>query len=219
MRNEEFIESIRLNGEEWRDVVGYEGLYAVSSLGRVASLCKKLNRASKSGNAYAAFSTPKLLKPHISNRGYWAVMLTRNYKREMRYVHRLVAESFIPNPNNNPQVDHIDTNRLNSCMDNLRWCTQSENNLNEITNQKFRKARANKGSSHKCKPIVSIAPNGDVTNYKSITSVQDDGHIREKVLSCLGGRNRTHHGLKWMYLPDYESLVSMSKNSTELPSD
>lgn len=215
MTNEEFIESIRLKGEEWRDVVGYEGYYMVSSLGRVISTCKKLNRRSKSGNQYTIVSHPRLLKQQISNRGYYIVMLTNNYKRDMSYVHRLVAEAFIPNPNHKPQVDHIDTNRLNSRIDNLRWCTQSENNLNEVSNNKFRKSRTGKSATYKWIPIVSISTSGTITHYNNITSVQCDGHLRESVTKCLKGKRLTHHCLKWMYLSDYEFLISMSKNSTE----
>lgn len=219
MINEEFIESIRLEGEEWRDVVGYEGLYAVSTLGRVISLYRELNGVSKSGKVFTNIHNPQLLKTQISNRGYWVVMLTVNYGRKMKYVHRLVAEAFLPNPYNKPQIDHIDTNRLNPRLNNLRWCSQRENNLNENTVAKLRKSKTGCPMPSKWVPVVSIAPNGHVIHYKNIASVQDDGHSRTMVSGCLRGKYATHHGLKWMYLSDYETLVSMSKNSADPSAD
>lgn len=189
----------------------------ISSYARIISLSKKLRRISKSGKEYFSTSAPSLLKQHISNRGYYTVMLTHNYTRTMKYIHRLVAEAFIPNEKNLPQIDHIDANRLNSKSDNLRWCNQSQNNLNTISSK--RRSQSTKGKQHEYswKPIVSISLDNKVTHYKNISSVVYDGHIRVKVLACLSKRAKRHHGLLWMYESDYKTLVNMSKNSTEPP--
>lgn len=72
----------------------------------------------------------KLLKQKIDRKGYNHINLSKNNNSKSFQVHRLVALHFIDNPNNKPQVDHIDNNPSNNCVNNLRWCTQSENNMN-----------------------------------------------------------------------------------------
>lgn len=100
--------------EEWRKIVGYEGLYEVSSLGRVRSLDKydSINR----------FYEGRILKLFADRLGYLSVVLYSNSKRKHYLVHRLVAEAFILNPDNLPQVNHRDENPSNDNVDNLEWC-------------------------------------------------------------------------------------------------
>lgn len=100
--------------EEWRPVVGYEGLYEVSSYGRVRSLDKydSMNR----------FLRGRILRLFTDGLGYLRAQLYSNSKRKSFLVHRLVAEAFIPNPDNLPQVNHIDENPSNDNVDNLEWC-------------------------------------------------------------------------------------------------
>lgn len=99
--------------EIWKDIAGYEGLYQVSNRGRVKSLPR--NGTSKS---------EKLLNLHKDSKGSYNVSLSKNGKRKIAYVHRLVAEAFLPNPDNLPQVFHIDGNPANNDVNNLYWCTQ-----------------------------------------------------------------------------------------------
>jgi hypothetical protein len=101
--------------EEWRPVVGFEGRYQVSNLGRVKSI--NIANTRKSG----------ILKSEKSRDGYYQVTLTINGNRLHTGVHRLVAMAFIPNPDNLPQVNHIDEDKTNNCADNLEWCTQHYN--------------------------------------------------------------------------------------------
>ena len=108
--------------EEWRDVAGYEGLYQVSNLGRVKSLAKKV------WNGKTYYNKQELvMKPSMMTIGYYCVTLTRNAIQEKKYIHRLVAEAFIPNPHNYAEVDHIDANPTNNDVSNLRWVTHEEN--------------------------------------------------------------------------------------------
>lgn len=102
------------NVEEWRDVVGYEGLYKISSKGRVKSYQGRHKK-------------PKILKTSTTTTGYKKVELTKNKRRKSLKVHRLVAEAFLPNEENKPFVNHIDSNPLNNDVMNLEWCTQKEN--------------------------------------------------------------------------------------------
>ena len=105
--------------EVWKDIHNYEGLYQVSNLGRVKSFRKSTKYGSQ--DEY-------ILKPHLANNGYCQVTLYDNTVRHKFLVHRLVAEAFIQNPNNYPQVNHKDENPLNNSVSNLEWCTAEYNN-------------------------------------------------------------------------------------------
>ena len=99
--------------EEWRDVVGYEGLYKVSNFGRVKS--------------FHNYNLPQLLRINPNVSGYATVALSKNGKISSRSVHIFVAEAFLPNPQKLPVVHHIDNTKANSCVWNLAWVTYSEN--------------------------------------------------------------------------------------------
>lgn len=103
---------------------GYEGLYQVSNLGRIKSLDRRVK-----DNARERYQNlkGKQLKFTDNGRGYQLVFLTKKSKRINKYVHRLVAETFIPNPNNLPEVNHKDLNKSNNCIDNLEWITNADN--------------------------------------------------------------------------------------------
>lgn len=106
--------------EEWRDVVGYEGLYQVSNLGSV----KALPRQRKNGLFYKGH----IMKDYRAKGGYRRIMLCDDHMNKRRYmVHRLVAEAFIDNPLNLPQVNHKDENTANNNANNLEWCTREYN--------------------------------------------------------------------------------------------
>lgn len=100
--------------EIWKDIVGYEGIYQCSNTGKVKRLVS--NRCLRE----------RVLKG-VNNRGYLMVTLCKNAVHNRQLVHRIVAELFIPNPLNRPQVNHIDANPSNNCVNNLEWCNQSEN--------------------------------------------------------------------------------------------
>ena len=108
--------------EIWKDIKNYEGIYQVSNLGRVRSLTRKVK-------TFNGLRTTKgqLLKPLKTNRNYFRVDLKQNQKDKYISIHRLVAEAFIPNPNNYPVINHIDGDTSNNKIDNLEWCTQSHN--------------------------------------------------------------------------------------------
>lgn len=104
-----------LPGEEWKAVVGFEGKYVVSNLGRVKSIGKKTRYA--------------ILSVTVHKQGYLRVGLNKDDSHKAYLVHRLVAEAFISNPQNKRTVNHIDGNKANNHVSNLEWCTQQENNI------------------------------------------------------------------------------------------
>lgn len=107
--------------EIYRDVLGYEGRYQVTSWGRVYSVEKE-----------------RFLIPQENEKGYLRVSLTEeNGRRKHKKVHRLVATAFIPNPENKPQVNHKDGNKSNNSFTNLEWVTDEENKIHQATMLNF----------------------------------------------------------------------------------
>lgn len=102
--------------EIWKSIKGFEGLYEISNIGNVRSVDRLVNN--KSGKS---LKKGRQLKPHISN-GYYGVILSKDNKTVKKNIHRLVAEAFIPNPNNLPQINHKDEDKLNNIYTNLEWC-------------------------------------------------------------------------------------------------
>lgn len=116
--------------EVWKDIIGYEGLYQVSNFGNVKSLDRIVNKS----NGVSYLRKGKICTQSKSNLGYMTVGFTVNNKKVNKYVHRLVAEAFITNMNNYPQVNHIDCNKTNNRMYNLEWCTNSQNHIHASKN-------------------------------------------------------------------------------------
>lgn len=116
--------------EQWRDIKGYEGLYQVSNLGNIKSLPRVQRYIHANKWVCERVTKEKQLSPApTGKKHYLCVSLYKNGKSCTKLVHRLVAETFLPNPNCLPQVNHKDENKLNNCISNLEWCT-CEYNIN-----------------------------------------------------------------------------------------
>lgn len=116
---EEFLEEV----EEWRAVVGYEGYYEISSIGRIRGVDRNITRK----DGVKAFVRGKILAPNKTQSGYLFVDLGMERKRHDFKVHRLVATAFIPNPENKPEVNHINGIKTDNRLSNLEWVTHKEN--------------------------------------------------------------------------------------------
>jgi hypothetical protein len=153
--------------EQWVDIVGWEGLYQVSSHGRVKSLDRD-NRKNKFGRLVPG----KILipTPHYKN-GYLSVMLKKERVSKRVTVHRTVAKHFVPNPNNLPEVNHEDGIKSNCNYSNLKWCDRSYNNQHAFNNGL--KTGSNRGNFNKTyynsKPIIAIQDTA-IIEFNSIKS-------------------------------------------------
>ena len=113
--------------EYWKDIVGFEGWYQISSLGRV----KRLKRRYVIRDKEVIKDQEKILTPSVSNRGYEFVIVSNGKEHRRATVHRLVAEHFLDaNTENKPQIDHINRNKRDNRVENLRWATNSDNQMN-----------------------------------------------------------------------------------------
>lgn len=167
--------------EEWRQVKGFEGKYEVSNLGRVKSLSRN----------YLYGHHGDIILSTNDRRGYRGVTLFKDGKRYYYAVHRLVAEAFIPNPLNLPEVNHLDENRANNEATNLEWCTRKEN-----VNYGNCRSKISKGVSRK---VIAYTIDGKVFRvFNSMTEASKELNINVSQISlCCKYTHLTARGLKW----------------------
>ncbi len=174
--------------EIWKPVVGHEGLYEVSNLGNVRRLSTK--GTSGTGN-YAREG--RVLRIRKNNKGYSMVDLWFDGKREQKLVHRLVAEAFIPNPENLPEVNHRDENPSNCNSDNLEWCNHLYNSRYGNRNEKIGKANS--------KVVLQFDTEGVfLKRYCSTMQAQRDTGIgNSRISECCNGKRKMAGGYIWRY--------------------
>ena len=194
--------------EIWKDIEGFEGLYQVSNLGRVRSL------------GHDAWHKGRVLKQSFDGKGnYLFVGLHKDGKIKQKNVHRLVAETFIPNPNNLPCVNHINEIKTDNRAINLEWCTveynsnygnskknmidsRRKNNDQEEINRKIKETKRKNGSFSCEKPVAQYTMDGIlVSTYDSATDAErKTGISRGGIQRCCIGRYSQAKGYVWKYI-------------------
>ena len=163
--------------EIWKDKKDYEEHYQVSNCGRIKSI---------------KFGKEKILKLIKDKDGYLQVTLCKNGIQKNYKVHRLVAEAFLPNPDNLPQVNHKDENKLNNNVDNLEWCT-NEYNINYGTGIERR-------SKKRSKPVLQYDLNLNlIKEWISVNDAGRNGYNQVHVSECCRGKRKYHKDCIWRY--------------------
>lgn len=184
--------------EIWKDIEGFEN-YQISNLGRIKS---KERIVSNFCRTYV--KKEEILKTHVMKTGYLAIVLRdKEQKKHLLKIHRLIAENFIPNPNNYTQVNHIDGNKTNSSIENLEWCTPSQNTRHAIKNGLRRKS-TNKNT----KRIYKINPKtkGIEDIYESFVEASKSiGNNSVGSIYAACATKRDYGGYFWIKESDYEN--------------
>ncbi|MDR1286282.1 MAG: HNH endonuclease [Treponema sp.] len=184
--------------EIWKDITGYEGLYKASNYGNILSVQRhKINRTIRE----------RILKKDKGKNGYFCIYLSKNGKVKKHLIHRIVAMTFIPNPENLPQVNHKDENKSNNYVGNLEWCTCSYNSSYGTINQR-RTAHTNYYSSanmerHKRDriPVMQLSRKLELINvFESLSqaAVKTNTPIGT-ICRCCRGKGKTAGGYIWKY--------------------
>lgn len=175
--------------EIWVSIKDYENLYQVSNYGNIRSLDKK--------DSLGRFVKGKNMKPIVRKDGYLDITLHKDGKGKHFLLHRLIAETFIDNPNDYKEINHKDENKANNNINNLEWCSRSYNINYGIGNKSRRKTLLNKRGKeiiqyNKNKEIIKIYPSLREANRKTNINI---GNICE----CCNGTRKTAGGYIWQY--------------------
>lgn len=179
--------------EIWKNIKNYENLYQVSNLGNVRS--KTHTRINGKKKTQLCVSKGRLLIPGKDSNGYMIVVLSKNGKTKSYRVHRLVAETFIPNVNNFRCVNHKDENKQNNCINNLEWCNHKYNNNYGTKPQRISKANSKKVIQYDKKYNF-------IKLWDSITEAEKN--LKKKragvnISACCKLKNKTAYGFIWRY--------------------
>ena len=165
--------------ETWKAIAGYEGLYEVSDLGRVKSLkyCKE-----------------RILNPGKNTRGYLQVGLSKDGQRKMSFVHRLVADEFVPNPNNLTTVNHKDEVKTNNVASNLEWMSQKDNINYGTRNKRVAESLSKKVQMFNKKTGELLATFPSLMEAERVTGIN-----QSNISKCCLGKYKSAGGYKWRY--------------------
>jgi len=178
--------------EIFKDVLGYEGLYQVSDLGRIKSLEKKLFN----GISYF-IQKEKILNPSFEKDGYKQISFFKEKKEKKLKVHRLVGISFVDNPENKPQINHKDEIKDNNFYKNLEWLTASENMKYGSRSKKWIEKRR---VSSICKKVSQFDLKGNfIQNFDSIVKASEMNFDASLITKCCKGKKDFHKGFIWKY--------------------
>lgn len=174
--------------EVWKDVIGYEGSYVVSSMGRIKSLDREISFINGNTRKYKG----RIIYGYKNDKGYIVVSLKgKQYK-----LHRLIAEAFIPNPKNKIEVDHINTIRDDNRAENLRWATSKENSNNELTKKHM--SENNSSLSEETKKKISESNKGKKISEETKKKMSEarkgkklSEETKKKISECNSNKKHT----------------------------
>lgn len=172
--------------ERWLPIEGYEGLYEVSSEGRVRSL------------NYNHTGETKILRPEMTGKGYLMICLWKDGKQKMFLVHRLVALTFVPNMFGLVEVNHINEVKTDNRADNLMWCDRKENQNWGTRNQRV----SEKNTNGKCsKPVLQFTKSGEfIREWPSIHEITRVlGFPQGNISNCCLGQRKSASGFVWKF--------------------
>lgn len=190
--------------EVWKDIIGYEGIYQISNIGRVRSMDREQNNKNGRTVRYKG----KILKQTPNSRGYMRVPLKSTQDARQAFVHRLVAIHFVPNdaPNEFTIVNHLDSNFLNNNADNLEWTTLRGNSQHALLKGRTKRTEEWLNNLHRSqekyyKPVVGYDPltSKEVVFFKSINEGGKSGYEASCICDCCKGKRKTHRKLAWRY--------------------
>jgi hypothetical protein len=191
--------------EIWRDVKGYEGVYIVSNMGNV-------RRVGRHSNQFTSWDNARELKKSDNGKGYFFVTLSMNNMQKRPYVHRLVAEAFIDNPENKPTVNHKDGVKSNNCVENLEWATYTENNVHSIEVLK----RDTKNSSDSYTVCQFDKAGNFIKEYPSMREAERQTGLKAISQVCRGKKyHHTAGGYVWKYKKDIVKSVETIESKRE----
>ena len=174
-----------MDNEIWKDVVGYEGKYQISNMGRVKSL------------KYRQKECSQIIKPICNLDGYYFVNLYKDGINKKQRIHRMVAEAFIPNLENKSEVDHINTIRTDNRAENLRWVTRKENCNNKLTKEKRIKCMIGKNIGNQGKKVKCL--NTNEVFVSAGDAARRLGLHRTNVSRCCNGEFKQVKGYRFEY--------------------
>ena len=190
--------------ETWKPVRGYEGLYEVSSLGNIRGLSRVVHRRTSD-----RFVRGQIMSKQLMPNGYESVTLRDHGRQKRFYVHRLVAEAFLPNEMNLREVNHKDENKSNNVLENLEWCSHSYNM--KYAGGSIRRIQGQR------KPVVVI-DGGELIRFESITSAADWLGVRLTTVSrcChhIKGTKRVR-GKLTMFEHEYKALAPLTAGAKD----
>ena len=170
--------------EIWKDYKDYEGLYQASNLG----IMRSLDRWVSSKNGSMQFIKGRILKLLNHNAGYLSANLWKNNKVKTYLVHRIIAEVFLPNPNNYKEVNHKDEDKTNNIVENLEWCDAKYNSNYGTRNERLSKS------------VLQYDLEGNfIKEWKSTMECCRNGYNQGAVAACCQGKRKTHKGFIWKY--------------------